>query len=119
MSLRLREFPDRGFLVWFALTAGIVAWIVHLSALAAIVEFVHDNGYFWLFYAGNGLAVAVTLLALWLSWLVARAGSDDEESGTEAGRIRFLGLFGLLVNAINLLLIVVEGSYIYFLRTGR
>ena len=37
-SLRLRAFPDRGFLVWFALTAGIIAWIVHLVAFAALVE---------------------------------------------------------------------------------
>jgi hypothetical protein len=118
MSLRLRAFPDHGFLLWFALTAGIAAWIVHLTVFAAIVEFVHDNGYFWLFYVGNALAVAVTLVALWLSWLVARAGDDDEEAGTAAGRMRFLGLFGLLVNGINLLLIVLEGSYIYFIHTG-
>jgi hypothetical protein len=114
----MRAFPDHGFLVWFALSAGIVAWIVHLSAFAAVVEFVHDNGYFWIFYAGNGVAVAVTVVALWLSWLVYRAGGDDEEAGTPAGRMRFLGTLGLLVNGINLLLIVVEGSYIYFIRTS-
>jgi hypothetical protein len=118
MSLRLREFPERGFLVWFALVAGVIAWIVHLAAFAALVAFVHDHGYFWLFYVGNALAVAVTLYALWLSWLIARAGTDDEGAGTVEGRVRFLGLLGVLVNGINLLLIVLEGSYIYFIRTG-
>ena len=117
-SLRLRAFPDRGFLVWFALTAGIAAWLVHLVAFAAIVEFVHDHGRFWLFYLGNGTALVVTLLALGLSGLMARAGDDSEEAGTPAGRIRFLGLCGLLINAINLMLILLEGSYIYFIRTG-
>jgi hypothetical protein len=117
-SLRLRAFPDRGFLVWFALTAGIVAWVVHLVAFAAIVEFIHDHGYFWLFYIGNGSALVVTLLALWLSWQMATSTDESEESGTPAGRIRFLGEFGLLVNAINLMLILLEGSYIYFIRTG-
>jgi hypothetical protein len=117
-SLRLRAFPDRGFLVWFALTAGIAAWIVHLVAFAAIVEYVHDHGHFWLFYLGNGTALVVTLLALALSWVMARSGEDSEEAGTPAGRIRFLGLCGLLINSINLMLILLEGSYIYFIRTG-
>ncbi len=117
-SLRLRAFPDRGFLVWFALTAGIATWLLHLVAFAAVVEYVHDHGRFWIFYAGNGVAVVVTLIALWLSWLMARSGDDSEEAGTPAGRIRFLGLCGLLINAINLMLILLEGSYIYFIRTG-
>jgi hypothetical protein len=49
---------------------------------------------------------------------MVRSTDEDEESGTPNGRIQFLGQFGLLVNAINLLLIVVEGSYVYFIRTG-
>jgi len=118
MSLRAREFPDRGVLVWLAVTAGIVAWLLHLSAFAALVEFVHDNGYSWIFTLGNVLALAVTLAAGWLSLLLYRAG-DDEELGTPAGRMRFLGALGLLVNGINLLLILLEGSYVYFLGTGR
>ena len=119
MSLRLREFPDRGFLVWFALTAGIVAWIVHLTAFAGAVGFVHDNGFFWIFYVGNAGAIAVTVIATWLSWLLVRAGDESEEAGTPGGRIKFLGLLGLLVNGINLLLIMLEGSYIYFISTGH
>jgi hypothetical protein len=119
MSLRIREFPDRGVLVWFALTAGIAAWTVHLVSFAALVEFVHDNGYSWLFTVGNIGAVAVTLLAGWLSWLMYEAGTDGEEVGTPAGRMRFLGALGILVNGINLLLIVAEGSYVYFIAPGH
>jgi hypothetical protein len=117
-SLRLRAFPDRGFLVWFALTGGIVVWIIHLTAFAAIVTFVHEHGYFWLFYAGNGVAVVVTILAMALCWAMVRSTDESEESGSPNGRIQFLGQFGLLINSINLLLIVLEGSYIYFIRTG-
>jgi hypothetical protein len=119
MNLRVREFPDRGVVVWFALTAGIVAWVLHLTAFAALVEFVHDNGYSWLFTLGNALALALTFVAGWLSWLIYRAGSDDEDVGTPAGRKRFLGALGLLVNGINLLLILLEGSYVYFIGTGH
>ncbi|HEY3671725.1 MAG TPA: hypothetical protein VGN51_12380 [Acidimicrobiia bacterium] len=119
MSLRAREFPDRGVLVWVALTAGIAAWLLHLAGFAALVTFVHDHGYAWIFTVGNGLAVAVTVVAGWLSWLMYRAGTDDEDVGTPGGRIRFLGALGLIVNGINLLLILLEGSYVYFLGTGH
>jgi hypothetical protein len=118
MNLRVRDFPDRGALVWFALTAGIAAWVLHLVVFASLVEFVNDNGFFWIFYVGNVAAIALTLVAGWLSWLLYRAG-DDEELGTPAGRTRFLGAVGLLVNGINLLLIVFEGSYIFFIGTGH
>ena len=120
MSLRVRDFPDHGALVWFAVTAGILAWIAHLVFFASIVEFVHDNGYFWLFHVGNVLCIALAVLALYLSWLLYRAGNgDDEEDPTPQGRMRFLGLVGLAVNGINLLLIVFEGSYIFFIGTGH
>jgi hypothetical protein len=119
MSLRARQFPDRGILVWFAMTAGVAAWVVHLTVFAALVEFVHDNGFFWLFYVGNAVAIAVTLFAGWLSWLLVRAGDESEAAGTPRGRMRFLGTVGLLSNGINLLLIVFEGSYIFFIGTGN
>jgi hypothetical protein len=119
MNLRTRAFPDRGVVVWFALTAGIAAWAVHLVAFASLVEFVHDNGYSWIFTAGNVVAVAVTLFAGWLSYLIYRAGNDDEELGTPGGRMRFLGALGIVVNGINLLLILLEGSYVYFIAPGH
>jgi hypothetical protein len=119
MSLRIRDFPERGVLVWLALVAGIVAWVVHLIVFASLVRFVHDHGFFWLFYVGNGIAIAITLAAGWLSWLLVLSSDESEDAGTPGGRRKFLGYLGLLVNGINLLLIVVEGSYIYFLSTGH
>jgi hypothetical protein len=119
MSLRARDFPDRGVLVWFAVLAGIAAWVVHLTLFAALVEFVHQNGFFWLFYVGNAVAIAITLLATWLSWLLVDSSDESEAAGTAGGRRRFLGLLGLLVNGINLILIVLEGSYIFFISTGH
>jgi hypothetical protein len=120
MNLRVRDFPDRGALLWFALTAGIVAWIAHLVFFASIVEFVNDNGYFWLFHVGNVVCIALAVLAIYLSWLVYRAGEDDdEEDPTPEGRMRFLGLLGMASNGINLVLILFEGSYIFFIGTGR
>ncbi len=119
MSLRVRDFPDRGALVWFAIIAGVVAWVVHLTLFAALVEFVHENGFFWLFYVGTTIAIAITLAAAWLSWLLVDSSDEPEDAGTAGGRRRFLGELGLLVNGINLLLIVLEGSYIFFISTGH
>jgi hypothetical protein len=119
MSLRLRGFPEHGFLVWFALSAGVVAWIAHLAFLASVVGFVHDEGAFWVFDVANAVCLALAVLAMWLSWLLYRAGDDSEEAGTTGGRIRFLGALGLLVNGTNLLLIVTEGVYVYLIPTGR
>jgi hypothetical protein len=113
MSLRLRAFPDHGLLVWFALSAGVAAWAAHLTSFAVFVEVVRTRGWFWLFHLGNAAAILLTLVALALSWVMFRAGDPDEEAGTPGGRIRFLGALGLLLNAVNLLLIVVEGSYIF------
>jgi hypothetical protein len=118
MSLRLRAFPDRGALVWFALLAGIFAWMTHLVGFAIIVAFVDKHGYFWLFYLGNAVTIAITLFAGWLCYLMVKAGNDDESAGTPGGRIRFLGYLGLLLNGANLLLILLEGTYIFFIRTG-
>jgi hypothetical protein len=120
MNLRVRAFPDHGALLWFALIAGIVAWVAHLLTLASLVQFVHDNGYFWLFHVANAVCLALARLALYLSWLVYRAGAGaDEESPTPEGRMRFLGQVGLASNGINLLLILLEGSYIFFIGTGH
>ena len=117
MSLRLRAFPDHGALVWFALTAGIAAWMAHLVGFSIIVAFVHKHGYFWLFYLGNGVAILITLVAMWLCYRMVQVGEAEESSGTPAGRSRFLGYLGLLANGANLLLILLEGTYIFFLRT--
>lgn len=113
MNLRLRAFPDHGLLVWFALTAGIVAWAAHLTSFSIFVAVARDRGWFWLFHVGNAAAILLTLIALVLSWRMFAAGDADENAGTPGGRIRFLGALALLLNAINLLLIVVEGAYIY------
>ena len=118
MSLRLGSFPDRGALVWFSVIGGIAAWMFHLVLFASIVEFVHTHGWFWVFYAGNAIAILLTLAAGYLSFLLYQRGKDDEGAGTPQGRMRFLGAMGLLVNGANLMLILAEGTYVFFLRPG-
>jgi hypothetical protein len=112
MSLRLRSFPDRGFLVWFALSAGVVAWTAHLLFLASFVEFMRDHGYEWVAHVATLLAVLVTVAGMALSWAMLQRGHDDEDAATPSGRTRFLGMMGLWIGGISLALILAEGIYV-------
>ena len=56
----------------------------------------------------------MTLVAIYLSSLMIRAGgSASEDDGTTAGRIKFLGMLSLASNGFNLVLILLEGAYVY------
>jgi hypothetical protein len=59
--------------------------------------------------------VAAMLLAHRL--LIIAAGSDPA-SNDDAGQLLFLAQLGLLVGAINLALILLEGSYVLFIPRG-
>ena len=112
MSLRLRSFPDRGFLVWFAVSAGIVAWAAHLLFLASFVEFMRDHGFEWAAHAATAVTALVTVAAMALCVRLLHHGRDDEEQATPSGRTRFLGTMGLWIGGISLALILAEGAYV-------
>ena len=47
---------------------------------------------------------------------LVREGRDREDADTPGGQLTFLGLLGLMVGAINLALILLEGSYAIFVE---
>jgi hypothetical protein len=57
-------------------------------------------------------------LAANLVRVARRAGADDpeDERDTADARLLFLGTLGLLIGGINVLLILLEGAYVPFLR---
>lgn len=109
--------PSHGYRLWYAVLAGIGLWMVHLTSLAALVNLTCDR---------PGVAVAMdaitvilalgTGLALWWSIALVRAtaGTVDDDPGL-LGRLRFMGAFGALTEAISLILIVWEGIYVHLL----
>ena len=106
-----------GYRVWFALVAPIAAWAVHIVAAASLVPLTCDHDEVeWVLHGLTAAMSLVVVLALWVSYGMVRAGQDDEESGSEAGRTRFLGLLGLIIGFSNLALILLEGSYVIFLK---
>jgi hypothetical protein len=112
-ELARRSHSTRSALVaavtdWYPITAPIAAWTVHLVLLTSVVRLSCEQpGFLWLMHATTGVTLAVTAVAMALSWRLARTHADAE-AGTVAAHTRFLGQLGLLVGAVNALLIVVE-----------
>ncbi|HZR12945.1 MAG TPA: hypothetical protein VFC33_06795 [Acidimicrobiia bacterium] len=119
-SLRVREFPERGVLVWYALTAPIGAWTVHLVGLTALTKY-SDNvpGAIWWLHIITIVTGLVTLSAMYLSFLMMRWGGRGEDRPDLAGRVRFLGELGMIIGIANLALIVLEEVYVNVLHGVR
>ncbi len=107
--------------LWTITFGSIAVWIVHLTAEACLAAVRERHGsVVWLMH---GLTVVLTR---WsppecFCWRLAHRSPldtfDDEGLGSPAGRTVFLGWLGFAIGALNLLLIVVEGSFIAALST--
>ena len=116
MNVSTSRVARSGFATWFAVTGGIGAWMVHLTVTASLVELVCEHpGWTWVLHLVTALTAAVTLVAMGMSAALALRSPDSESAESSAGQMRFLGLLGLLLGAINLALILLEGSYAIFL----
>jgi hypothetical protein len=111
--------------VWAAVLIGIPAWIAHLVFEASMVQFTSAHpGWRWTLHLATGVTALVTLagmvICVDLVRLADRCGPGDVESddASAATLTRFLGVFGLLLGATNLALILLEGSYVIFVRRG-
>jgi hypothetical protein len=106
--------------VWAAVLIGIPAWLVHLVFEAAMVEVVcRHPSWLWTLHLATALTALVTLGGMAVCFdLLRAAGPPDPEGddGSPVGLTRFLGGLGLLVGAANLALILLEGSYVIFVR---
>jgi hypothetical protein len=101
---------------WWAALAGIPAWLVHLVAEASLAgEACASPQTIWVMHAVTAACAAVTLVAMAVAWPFAWQAADHEGADPPA-RLRFVGRFGLLLGAINLLLILGEGSYVVLVR---
>jgi hypothetical protein len=93
---------------WYAVVAPIVAWLVHLTAEASLVQHTcNSSGTQWPMHAVTAVCVAVTLSAVAVAFRMSQ---------TPEGPWRFLGLLGLILAGANLVLILLEGSYVVFIK---
>jgi len=112
----------RSVLVWFAVFGGVAAWTAHLLFFVSMVQYTCNvGGDVWVLHLVTALTAAATIAAIALSANLLRIARDngrgaDDDRDTPDARLRFLGGLGVLVGAINLLLILAEGSLVPFLR---
>jgi len=110
--------------VWLASLIGIPAWIAHLTFLAAMVPYTDRHPEWdWTLHAATAVTALVTLAGTALCFdLWRRAGSVEPDTDTAdlnpAALSRFIGFFGLVTGVTNLVLILGEGSYVFFVRRG-
>lgn len=103
---------------WLMITGPIGVWVVHVSFEAAITRFTCiEPGWRWVMHAATVVAAAVTAVAILHCLRLARRAGNGEDAGTEAGQMRFAGLFGVAMGLFNLVLVLWEGAYVFFLRS--
>lgn len=94
--------------LWFAVGAGTVAWLVHVSIMAAFTPYVCHSGRSWWFHALSVGLLVPTVAAFVLSW------RSWHRHGTADG-IGFVGAVGALLNATMALAIVAEWVPVFLL----
>lgn len=106
---------EGGWQLWAAVSAGVWLWAFHILFISAFARLACSDRYLtWLFHVATAATAAATALAAWVCLLMVRHCGGDEAAGTVAGRTRFLGIFGLLSNAISFGLILLEGVFVFF-----
>jgi hypothetical protein len=110
----------RGIEVWYAAFGGIAAWTVHFLFVVSAEHWSYlHGGYAWTLHVATALCAAATVVAMVLAArLHAMASGRDPSSNDDAGQLLFLAQLGLLVGAINLALILLEGAYAVFIPRG-
>ena len=111
---RWSDGPTHGFWLWYATLGGIALWMIHLVALAALADLACEHpATEWVMHGLTVGLAGASLAAAWMSWALVRGRrSHASDRGDLDGRLRFMGLFGLLVALNSVALIVWEGLYV-------
>lgn len=124
----LIRYPER--VVWTAALIGVPAWIAHLVFEAAMTQYTTAHpGWRWTLHLATALTALATLTGMAVCADLVRLANRSEpglagfnraeDDDASTGNIsRFLGYLGLLIGVTNLALILMEGSYVIFVRRG-
>jgi hypothetical protein len=106
-----------GVRVWVPATAPIALWLVHLVALSALTRSACADGTNWVAHVLTAALGALTALAIVACELLRRRGARLAAEATDDGaaevprNLEFIGIFGMLLGAFSLALILYEGSW--------
>lgn len=107
-----REMPPVGNApLWAGVLAGPVAFLLLLTVNYVYVEWACARSRWWPMHVAAALALAVTVLALLLSWrnwvAAGRVWPTDDEPGS-ASRARFLAALGVLTSGGFVLVMIAQ-----------
>jgi hypothetical protein len=109
MSTRQRPAPS-SWIVWWAAFGSILLWMVHLVSEAALVAVRGQHpDVMWVMHGLTMVLAGAVLIGMWYCWSLTKLSTDSESVGSPGGRTVFIGWLGVLIGALNLLLIVYEG----------
>jgi len=116
MTVALRH---RGIRVAYTLGGSTAAWMAHLFFASSFVRFTcTSSGTTWAQHLATAVCAAVAASAGWVGYSLYREGrSDTEDAGTARGANHFVGLLGMIFGAVNVLLILAEGSYVVLIHS--
>jgi hypothetical protein len=99
---------EPGFaLTSFALSGGVVAWIVHLVASTALVQPACDHSLVWLLNTITVVTAVVAAAAAFSGWHIRRRYVAGE--GVHVGRMLLLADLAVIFGVASVALIVLEG----------
>jgi hypothetical protein len=94
--------------LWFGLAGGIVAWLAHVSLMAAFTPYICHSGESWWYHALSAGLLAPTTAAFVWSFRHWRANGIHDGVG-------FLGAVGALVNVTMAVAIIAEWVPVFLL----
>jgi len=108
----------RGLRAAFTLGGSTAAWVAHLFFASSFVQYTCDTpGARWGQHVATLVCAVIAASAGWVGYGFYREGQPDtEDAGTRRGANHFIGLLGMIFAAVNLLLILAEGSYVVLIH---
>lgn len=109
MRLGIETAADRSHpWLWYAVSAGIVFWIIHLYFMPALQPLACDLQNNFPLHALSIATALPTIAAFYPAWRYYRDG--------ETPALQFLGALGLMLNALFLLAILAEWGPVFVIN---
>jgi hypothetical protein len=98
--------------LWGAVVVPILAWTVHMVALASLVRYTCEHpGARWIMHGLTFSLGFVCVVCIAVAYRFARQPNGEEAVSVKAN-LRFLSHLAIIVGVANLLLIGAEGVYV-------
>lgn len=94
--------------VAFALSIGIVAWMIHISAGSALVPVACREDLAWTIDALTAVTALACVPGVWAGVRILRSAGRSDDARADGRRI--VGMLAVMANVASMVLIVTEGA---------